>query len=204
MLITGGQQVEIRGRAHVDLAHENSVPEGRQCIGPGHRRCRCHHGAGRLHRLVRGHRNITALRVPGDEQLAAIAGARRRVGTARRGQRIDHVLRLLVAIQIRMIGQRGGVISGVVGGDDDVPLRGEYRRHQQRLTVAGQSRHVEGLRGIRAMGVQHQRTGSLTRSGTSGRNHERPGGFSRLTGPADRLILHVVDVHCTGWRKGEL
>lgn len=55
---------------------------------------------------------------------------RRRSGwqrAARRRERVNHVLGLLIGDQIGMVGQRRNVVANVVRGDDDVALRGKDR-----------------------------------------------------------------------------
>src|SRR5437016_14468826 len=82
----------------------------------------------------------------------------------RGSQRIHHVLGLLIRVEIGMVVQAGGVITGVVRSDDDVASSRTDGCERQAFLVAlaCQVGNVERLEGPLPMGVQHNRSRALT------------------------------------------
>src|SRR6184192_142019 len=121
-------------------------------------------------------------------------------------QRIHHVLGLLIRVEIRMVAQAGGVITGVVRSDDDVASSRTDGCERQAFLVAlaCQVGNVERLEGPLPMGVQHNRSRALTsRMGARG-YHQCRGGGGGLTPGADGVVLEMVGIDGAGRREGEL
>ncbi len=101
-----------------------------------------------------------------------------------------------------MVGQRRGVVAGIVGRHDDVALGCEHGRENQALAVArgGQIGNVEILVRRRAVGIHDDRSRSLTSCIRPRRHHQRAGSGRGLALRADRLVLQLIHVDGTGRR----
>jgi hypothetical protein len=159
---------------------------------------------------VRCHRDVAALRVTGDEELAVVGVARGQAsgqrGT-RRNQPIDHVLGLLLAVQVRVIGQRRAVVAGVVGRDDDVALRREHRGDQRALgpALVGLVQDVGDVVAVRGRcSMRVDKDGQrATAAGASGRRHDRARRGRRFPLASDRLVLEIMKVDAALGRTGK-
>src|SRR5438046_10433031 len=121
-------------------------------------------------------------------------------------QRIHHVLGLLIRVEIRMVVQAGGVITGVVRSDDDVASSRTDGCERQAFLVAlaCQVCNVERLEGPLPMGVQHNRSRALTsRRGARGYQQCR-GGRGDLSPGSDGAVLEMVCIEGPARRAGEL
>ncbi len=126
-----GDQRQVGGAANVGMSEHDFIADGEHAVRPGHRRARRGRAALRIELGQCGHRHEAALRIAGDEQLAVVAHGQVQLHQClpRGREAVDHVLRLLLFIEIRRVGQGRGVVTGVVGRNDDVALRGEDHGH---------------------------------------------------------------------------
>ena len=199
VLVARQEQSQVQGRAARHAALEDRVAGGGERIGSRHRRGRRHRFPGGLQRPVRRHRDVAALRVARDQQLAAVRRIRRirgRERAPRRRQRIDHVLRLLVAVEVGVVTERRGVVTHVVRRDDDVAFRREHGGDQDRLRVVRglEVGEVVGLVRVRAVGIQHDRTIALAAAARIVGHHQGAGRRRELARRVHRPVLKVIDV----------
>ncbi len=193
-LVCGEQQ----GRGHrciaVDLAVEHGVDESGQRVRTRQGCCRRDGHAGGLHGALGRHRHVASLRIAGDEQLPVVLCERRggeRQRRARRSQRVDHVLGLLIGDEIGMIIESRCVVAGVIRRDDNVALRRKYRDQVQRLGIL-QIVHRERTVGGGAVRIEENRPRAGAVRSKPGRHHQhggRGGGFIRSV---HRLVLDVI------------
>ncbi len=145
------------------------------------------------------HRHESALGVAGDEQLAVVGDRRRCRGRERAPrclQCVDHVFRLLIRIQERVISQRGRIVAGVVRRYDDVSLRSELQCYSDAFSVGRrEARDVERAVGVGAVCVQKEGAGTLTRGVAATGKHECARCGSRFSRCANGLVFELVDDH---------
>src|SRR5579875_3457151 len=193
VLVALRDQHKVDDRAQVHIAHEDGIAERRKGIRSRHRSRGGDGHAGGLHRAVRRHRHVSALRVARDEELVIVgyAGRRHRQRAACRGQRVDHVLRLLIGVEIGVIAERGCVVAGVVRRDDDVALRGEHRGEDQPFVIAGGADVRDVVAAIRrsAVRIEHDRARTAAGGVGAARHHQSARGRRGLPLRAHALVL---------------
>src|SRR6266699_3515643 len=121
-------------------------------------------------------------------------------------QRIHHVLGLLIRLEIRMVVQAGGIITGVVRSDDDVASSRTDGCERQAFLVAlaCQVGNVERLEGPLPMGVQRNRSRALaSRMRARGYHECREGGDGHTPG-TDGEVVEMVGIDGAGRREGEV
>ena len=106
LLVAGGQKRREQRGTQVDIAVVHRVSKGCQRVGARHGGRGRHGLPGSLQRAVRGHGHMPALRITGDEQTARISRTQILHGLARRRERIHHFGRLLLCIQVGVVGKR--------------------------------------------------------------------------------------------------
>ena len=153
-----------------------------------------------LHRAHRRHGYVAALRIAGDEEAAAVADTCVQVAGNRLAgsdQGIDHVLGLLIGIQVGVVRQGRNVVAGVVRCHDDIALGGVKRRHHGGFLPAVVAHvvdggHVEGFGNRRAVGVEQDgaRAGA-TRSAR--RRHDHARRVRQLALAADGFVLVGIE-----------
>jgi hypothetical protein len=126
--------------------------------------------------------------------VAALRSGQRR---ARGGQDVDHLARLLLGIQERVIAQRGDVVAGVVRRHDDVALRGEHGRDEHALgvVVLVMSAMFKALSVLVPCAYSTMGRGPLQAGAAARGHHQRAGGLGGLTGAAQGPELDVVEIH---------